>query len=371
MTKYEENEAPVQTTDLVILNYEYSMVSTSRLINLKQAGIPSEEFPAKLEALARQHTMGKGLFNKFEALEKKARDFLDQIGVKVCVMKEHKTFDKHGNVLLYSSPITGRAINPKHITGARLKMQEIEKEWEQAKEELAEEYDERMADVIQTIRADKDWRDFQYLDKFLAAIEDSQVDWDYIDDRLNFSWNIIVVGGASEYDEHVQQDVENGLVAMRRGCVGKLVQETCKMANEILEKAPAKGKQPTIDRVRKLADRLEDLAFLDQRLWTLARGMQDVVQRMPKEGPVTGGLFQDFLTLLSALKNQKTVWGRLDSNQPLVLTKTEDSESEQDLEFSDNTKVSEVVNQPEEEEPVTVTDAPADADSIGISTSTW
>lgn len=113
----------------------------------------------------------------------------------------------------------------------------------------------------------------------------------------------------------------------------KLLEDIADQATLIYEEAFAKAsrvQQRSVDRVRKVVDKLETFSFLDPRVGPMADGLQQQIRNLPHQGALTAAETASVVGLLSVLMN------------PALLLK-QGSITPSDQEFASTSPVDEVL----------------------------
>lgn len=163
----------------------------------------------------------------------------------------------------------------------------LKRDFEQARECFLAEYDQEIADWITRHPA---WER-----QLRAAVEPA----DRVGTRFAFRFRPLVIQAAPGQDARLAEDVAE---------IGHtLFHEIAQIAVSLEKSLVGQNSlsQRALGTFRRIQDKLGVLSFIDPRIPPILALVEDFLQRVPRQGPITGALFQEGFGLWSLLCDER------------------------------------------------------------------
>lgn len=210
--------------------------------------------PGTLASLGTKRIIAPEALNPFTALKKEAE--------RICLAKGVRF-------------LGGFAIPKGNVPGLVEELKEIKHRFQEAKDNLLSDYDKEVSKWI--AENPPEWASV-----IRAAIEPAST----IDQALHFNFAPVVVGspeGMGEENEGLDEETD--------GLLGQLFHEIRVQAKTAYEATFVGRREVTRKALRPIAamrDKLQGLSFLDPEIAETIHGIDEVVTKLPKSGPITG-----------------------------------------------------------------------------------
>jgi hypothetical protein len=135
-----------------------------------------------------------------------------------------------------------------------------------------------------------------------------------LDSKLGFEYSYFRIAAIESEDGSV---VSEGLVKQASSMSDKLLEEIQKDALEAWTQTLSKKdqcSQSTVNRIRKLLDKLNDLAWLSPKTTAISDEASAIVNALPDKGPITGKDFMSFRYLVLVLSDPEKINSLADAN---------------------------------------------------------
>lgn len=210
--------------------------------------------PGTLASLGTKRIIAPEALNPFTSLKKEAE--------RICLAKGVRF-------------LGGFAIPKGNVPGLVEELKEIKHRFQEAKDNLLSDYDKEVSKWI--AENPPEWASV-----IRAAIEPAST----IDQALHFNFAPVVVGSPEGMEEE-----NEGLDEETDGLLGQLFHEIRVQAKTAYEATFVGRREVTRKALRPIAamrDKLQGLSFLDPEIAETIHGIDEVVTKLPKSGPITG-----------------------------------------------------------------------------------
>lgn len=308
----------VNDDEVVVFNLMISCMSSERQLDLTKMGIDVGALPSESRKLVQEKIFPKDFLNNYTRLRDRANSVLD----------------RGAAVRLEMGTISSR-------TEAVAKIEDlnaIKADWLELIENDSKRYDDmcrlRIAMIAQ--QAYKEGVSVDVVNKLVDALIKRQPTWDDFKSRMSFAYTPLPIKleldeTKAEFDPVFFQSQREGMVALREGVFGGLIQYLARESNEILK--VLSGKKPhhgvytinyrTVARIGLITEKLHGLSFIHQQVAPLASVIDDALAFMPKsvekDLPLSHGQFLNLIACLEAMADQHVLHARLRDKQPLVV----------------------------------------------------
>lgn len=307
----------VNDDQVVVFNLMISCMSAERQFDLTKLGINVDELPSASRKLVQEKIFPKEFLNNYTRLRDRANTVLDRgaaVRVEMGVVSSRseavaKIEDLEAIKADWASQIEKDSHRYASICNDRISLI------------AAEAYSEGVpADVVNTL---------------VDALRKRQPTWEHFVSRMNFAYSPVPIKleldeTKADFDPVLFKAQREGLVALREGVFGALVQYLTRESNEILK--VLNGKKPhhgvytinyrTVARIGQITEKLHGLAFVHQQVAPLASVIDAALGFMPKSVEADLGLqpsqFLNLIACLEAMGDQHELLARLRDKQPLV-----------------------------------------------------
>ncbi|MBM3105707.1 hypothetical protein IIE18_11200 [Pseudomonas sp. V1] len=296
---------------VVVINLLVSAMAADRQIDLDVLNIKVEELHDEIRKLVTEKIFPKDFLRNYARFRENGEALLKQDGSIMCSI---------GAVMSRSEAVTKlRELN------------KIKEEW--AQQLTADEpgykamCDKHLLEMSQ--KAIDKGADPAQVTLLADHLRKRQPSWEEVAARFKFEFVVTpVTMEDSEFDADLYEAQRDSVVALREGVLGAVIQHVCKESMEILETLDKKatGSQSgevkvnprTVRRAQAMCVKLNSLAFIHPLIRPLHDALKCEMDKVPGNGFLTGGEFQNLRECLKSLRDQTIVWDRLKNGQPLI-----------------------------------------------------
>lgn len=305
---------------VVVFNLFANCVSSERQLDVTKLGINLDELPSGPRKLIQEKIFPKEFMNNYMRFRDRAIAVLER-GASVQVAM-------------------GYVCSRLEAVAKIADLNAIKADWEEQIKQDSARYDDMCNERITNIalEAYKEGVPANIVNIIVNALRKRQPQWSEFESRMKFDFMPVPVqlelddnGGV--FDPTLFQAQKNGLVAMREGVFGSLVQHIVREANELLKVLEGKKASEgvyainyrTVARIGSISEKLHGLSFVHRHIAPLAQTIDDALAFMPKEVeknlPLTAVPFYNLIACLNAMADQHELLQRLRDKQPLVVVK--------------------------------------------------
>lgn len=307
----------VNDDQVVVFNLMVSCMSAERQFDLTKLGIDVDNLPSASRKLVQERIFPKEFLNNYSRLRDRANAVLDRgaaVRLEMGVVSSRteavaKIEDLDAIKADWAAQIEKDSHRYASICNERIALI------------AAEAYNEQVsADVVNTL---------------VDALRKRQPTWEHFVSRMNFAYSPVPIKleldeTKAEFDPILFKAQREGLVALREGVFGALVQYLTRESNEILKVLNGKEQHHgvytinyrTVARIGEITEKLHGLAFVHQQVAPLASVIDAALAFMPKSVEKDLGLqpsqFFNLIACLEAMGDQHELLARLRDKQPLV-----------------------------------------------------
>jgi hypothetical protein len=307
----------VNDDQVVVFNLMVSCMSAERQFDLTKLGIDVSKLPSASRKLVQERIFPKEFLNNYSRLRDRANAVLDRgaaVRLEMGVVSSRteavaKIEDLDAIKADWVAQIEKDSHRYASICNERIALI------------AAEAYNEQVpADVVNTL---------------VDALRKRQPTWEHFVSRMNFAYSPVPIKleldeTKADFDPILFKAQREGLVALREGVFGALVQYLSRESNEILKVLNGKKQHHgvytinyrTVARIGAITEKLHGLAFVHQQVAPLASVIDEALAFMPKSVEADLGLqpsqFFNLIACLEAMGDQHELLARLRDKQPLV-----------------------------------------------------
>ncbi|MBO9471109.1 hypothetical protein J7355_13490 [Endozoicomonas sp. G2_2] len=300
---------------MVVVNFQARKITSSREIARDEIDIDLSALPDHVNAFLRQNYLPDGALSEFKKLEKRARQFL------------------HGRSL---NTEIGYLVSTTEAVACVRKLDEIKSDYDFVKKDFLGRYEQLLADSEDKLR--RDLAGWSSADKIIDAVRRIAPTAQQIEERISFDMQAFQVEPVSNFNADEQALLQAGLVSLRGGLFGKLISEVAKDAYVQLQRiderrhetGERKARQRTVTAIRDLQAKIRKLAFIDTRAASLANVVEDALDVLPTDGPLTGNDYTNFVRIVEALADQEGLVRHVEHDKPLLAVSTDDETDDLD-----------------------------------------
>lgn len=308
----------VNDDQVVVFNLMISCMSAERQFDLTKLGIDVDKLPSASRKLIQERIFPKEFLNNYSRLRDRANAVLD----------------RGAAVRLEMGVVSSR-------TEAVAKIEDldaIKADWFDLIEKDSHRYDNICNERIALIAAQayKEGVSAVVVNTLVDALRKRQPTWEDFKSRMNFAYSPVPIKleldeSKADFDPVLFKAQREGLVALREGVFGALVQYLTRESNEILKVLNGKKQHHgvytinyrTVARIGEVTAKLHGLSFVHQQVAPLASVIDDALAFMPKSVEKDLGLqpgqFLNLIACLEAMGDQHELLARLRDKQPLVV----------------------------------------------------
>lgn len=317
-TTVQKVKTAVNDSHIVVFNLMISCISAERQLDLTKMGIDLDSLPSASRKLIQEKIFPTEFLNNYSRLRDRANAVLD----------------KGAAVRVELGVVSSR-------TEAVSKIEElnaIKADWAKLIETDQLRYEticnERIALIAN--QAFQENVSVAVVNTIVDALRKRQPVWDEFVARMRFEYSAMPVQLELEEDKAGFDPIlftaqKQGLVALREGVFGSLVQYLVNESNQVLKVLNVKNAKRgvysinyrTVARIGEITDKLHGLAFVHQNIAPLAKVIDDALAFMPKsvekDLEMSPGPFLNLIACLEAVSDQHELLARIRDKQPLVV----------------------------------------------------
>lgn len=317
-TTVQKVKTAVNDSHIVVFNLMISCISAERQLDLAKMGIDLDSLPSASRKLIQEKIFPTEFLNNYSRLRDRANAVLDKgaaVRVELGVVSSRTEAVSKIEELNAIKADWNKLIETDHLRYETICNERIALIATQAYKENVS------ATVVNTI---------------VDALRKRQPVWEEFVARMRFEYSAMPVqleleDDKSGFDPVLFTAQKEGLVALREGVFGSLVQYLVTESNQILKVLNGKKAKRgcysinyrTVARIGEVTDKLHGLAFVHQHIEPLAQVIDDALAFMPrsveKDLEMVTGPFLNLLACLEAMSDQHTLIARLRDKQPLVV----------------------------------------------------
>jgi len=308
----------VNDDQVVVFNLMVSCMSAERQFDLTKLGIDVDKLPSASRKLIQERIFPKDFLNNYSRLRDRANAVLD----------------RGAAVRLEMGVVSSR-------TEAVAKIEDldaIKADWAVQIEKDSHRYSTICNERIVLIAAEafREGVPATVVNTLVDALRKRQPTWEHFLSRMNFAYSPVPIKleldeSKAEFDPVLFKAQREGLVALREGVFGALVQYLTRESNDILKVLNGKKQHHgvytinyrTVARIGEITAKLHGLAFVHQQVAPLASVIDEALSFMPKSVEKDLGLqpgqFLNLIACLEAMGDQHELLARLRDKQPLVV----------------------------------------------------
>lgn len=308
----------INDDQVVVFNLMITCMSAERQLDLTKMGIDVASLPSASRKLVQEKIFPKEFLNNYSRLRDRANAILA----------------RGAAVQLDMGTISSRIEAVAKISD----LNEIKAEWAALLDRDSMTYDETCNKRIALIASEayKEGVSVEVVNSLVDTLRKRQPTWEDFKSRMNFAYSSIPLKleldeDKADFDPILFQAQREGIVALREGVFGGLVQYLSRESSEILKVLNGKKMHHgvytinyrTVARIGEITAKLHGLAFVHQQIRPLASVIDDALSFMPKNVEKDLGLqssqFYNLMACLEAMADQHELLARLRDKQPLVV----------------------------------------------------
>lgn len=308
----------INDDQVVVFNLMITCMSAERQLDLTKMGIDVASLPSASRKLVQEKIFPKEFLNNYSRLRDRANAILA----------------RGAAVQLDMGTISSRTEAVAKISD----LNDIRVEWAEQLDRDSKTYDETCNKRIALIASEayKEGVSVQVVNSLVDTLRKRQPTWDDFKSRMTFAYSSIPLKleldeDKADFDPVLFQAQREGIVALREGVFGGLVQYLSRESGEILKVLNGKKMHHgvytinyrTVARIGEITAKLHGLAFVHQQIRPLATVIDEALGFMPKCVDKDLGLqssqFFNLIACLEAMADQHELLARLRDKQPLVV----------------------------------------------------
>lgn len=308
----------INDDQVVVFNLMITCMSAERQLDLTKMGIDVAKLPSASRKLVQEKIFPKEFLNAYSRLRDQANAVLA----------------RGAAVGLDMGTISSRTEAVAKIGD----LNDIKAEWAALLDRDSKTYDETCNKRIALIASEayKEGVSVDVVNTLVDTLRKRQPTWEDFKSRMNFAYSSIPLKleldeDKADFDPVLFQAQRDGIVALREGVFGGLVQYLARESCEILKVLNGKKmyhgvytiNYRTVARIGAITEKLHGLAFVHQQIRPLATVIDESLGFMPKSVQQDLGMqssqFLNLLACLEAMSDQHELLARLRDKQPLVV----------------------------------------------------
>lgn len=308
----------INDDQVVVFNLMITCMSAERQLDLTKMGIDVASLPSASRKLVQEKIFPKEFLNNYSRLRDRANAILA----------------RGAAVQLDMGTISSRTEAVAKISD----LNDIKAEWAEQLNRDSLTYDEICNKRIALIASEayKEGVSVEVVNSLVDTLRKRQPTWDDFKSRMSFAYSSIPLKleldeDKADFDPILFQAQREGIVALREGVFGGLVQYLSRESSEILKVLNGKKMHHgvytinyrTVARIGEITAKLHGLAFVHQQIRPLAIVIDEALGFMPKSVEKDLGLqssqFFNLIACLEAMADQHELLARLRDKQPLVV----------------------------------------------------
>ncbi|NVL50040.1 DUF3150 domain-containing protein [Pseudomonas syringae pv. actinidiae] len=308
----------INDDQVVVFNLMITCMSAERQLDLTKMGIDVSSLPSASRKLVQEKIFPKEFLNEYSRLRDRANAVLA----------------RGAAVGLNMGTVSSRTEAVAKISD----LNDIKAEWAALLDRDSKLYDDICNKRIALIAAEayKEGVSVQVVNTLVDTLRKRQPTWDDFKSRMNFAYSSIPLKleldeDKADFDPILFQAQREGIVALREGVFGGLVQYLARESGDILKVLNGKKmyhgvytiNYRTVSRIGAITEKLHGLAFVHQQIRPLATVIDESLGFMPKSVDqdlgMKSGEFLNLVACLEAMSDQHELLARLRDKQPLVV----------------------------------------------------
>lgn len=306
----------VQDTHVIVFNLYINSMSADRQLDLSSVGIEVNTLPKATKALLEEKIFPKSFLRKYSLIREQA----------------FAELAKGSATAIDLGTVTNRAVAVEKIEA----LDALKAKWAAMLDEDAEVYEGMCSKYLleSSQAAVFEGADPQQVHKLTELLIARQPKWEEVRAKMSFTYSVTPVAlEEDDFDSVLFEAQRNGVIAIRAGVMGSLVQFVCREASKLLELAQERnsGKSEyslnprTVERITGMTKKLHGLSFVHPAIKPVADGIDTALGFMPKatstkDVKLTSACYHDLCACLEALSDQTLVVECLARGLPLVTT---------------------------------------------------
>lgn len=304
----------VQDTHVIVFNLYINSISADRQLDLSSVGIEVNTLPKETKALLEEKIFPKSFLRKYSLIREQA----------------FAELAKGTATAIDLGTVTSRSVAVEKIEA----LDALKAKWVELLEKDSTTYEGMCSEYIveRSQIAIDEGADPQQVHLLTELLIKRQPKWEEVRAKMAFNYSVTPVALEEEdFDSVLFEAQRNGVVAIREGVMGSLVQFVCREASKLLEivedrntgKSEYTVKSRTVDRILGMTKKLHGLAFVHSSIKPVADGIDAALGFMPKgtgtkDVKLTSACYHDLRACLEALSDQTLVVECLARGLPLV-----------------------------------------------------
>jgi hypothetical protein len=306
----------VQDTHAIVFNLYINSMSADRQLDLSKVGIEVNTLPKESKALLEDKIFPTPFLRKYSLIREQA----------------FAELAKGAATAIDLGTVTSRSGAVEKIDA----LNALKAKWVETLDKDAETYDDMCSKYIleRSQKAVAEGADPQQVHLLSELLIKRQPKWEEVRAKMSFNYSVTPVAlEEDDFDSELFEAQRDGVVAIREGVMGSLVQFVCKEAHKLLELAEDRNSgrseyslnYRTVERITGLTKKLHGLAFVHKDIKPVADGIDSTLSFMPKvagakDVKLTSACYNDLCACLEALSDQILVVECLARGLPLVTT---------------------------------------------------
>lgn len=306
----------VQDTHAIVFNLYINSMSADRQLDLSKVGIEVNTLPKESKALLEDKIFPTAFLRKYSLIREQA----------------FAELAKGAATAIDLGTVTSRSGAVEKIDA----LNALKAKWVETLDKDAETYDDMCSKYIleRSQNAVAEGADPEQVHLLSELLIKRQPQWEEVRAKMSFNYSVTPVAlEEDDFDSELFEAQRDGVVAIREGVMGSLVQFVCKEANKLLELAQDRNSgrseyslnYRTVERITGLTKKLHGLAFVHSDIKPVADGIDKTLSFMPKAAgskdvKLSSACYHDLCTCLAALSDQILVVESLARGLPLVTT---------------------------------------------------
>lgn len=308
----------VNDDQVVVFNLMISCMSSERQFDLTKLGIDLNSLPSASRKLMQERIFPKDFLYNYSRLRDRANAVLE----------------RGAAVRLDMGVVSSR-------TEAVAKIEDLDKikvDWLDQLEKHSHVYTDICNKRISLIAAEafNDGVAADVVNTLVDALRKRQPTWEHFLSRMKFAYSPVPIKleldeDKADFDPVLYKAQREGLVALREGVFGGLIQYLSRESSDILKvlnnKKPVNGfysiNYRTVARIGEVTEKLHGLSFVHQHVAPLATVIDEALNFMPKSVEKDLSMqphqFYNLIACLEAMGDQHALLARLRDKQPLVV----------------------------------------------------
>lgn len=301
---------------VVVFNLAISSMSADRQIDLSDLGVEVDSLPAATKKLVEEKIFPKSFLRPYDRLRERAVEQME----------------KGGSVKVALGTVTSKVEAVEKIKA----LDALKAEWAAQLEEDGRCYDQMCNEHITSLaaKAVAEGAFTAQVHQLTELLIKKQPTWEQVKEKMSFAYMVTPISlDEADFDPLLFVAQKEGIVALREGVMGALIQFVCREANELMKVVSNRnaGKSEytvngrTAERIKGISQKLHSLSFIHDHIKPLAEAVDDAVRFMPasvagKDVRLTSGQYHNLVEVFKVMGDQIQVVDRLNKKLPFVTT---------------------------------------------------